>query len=145
MVFQGEDVALTKDILRPSPKEFQANESEWSAKNRDQIILTRSSAGIFRTNSSTEEFFITSASISSSIAAAGNPQFHIQVGNVNGFILSCSITGLLGVSSQNSNSLNFSSPIRVKSGETIELIKTGGAGGSVTASVIGWEEGKKIV
>lgn len=155
MVFQGEDVALEKDILKKR-EDFIRDEKEWSAKNRRQINVQASGSGTTQITMFTVpnnfELFVTSASMWGHHGGA--------VGSVQSASLVLTIpddsdnpvdaTTILRIPSQSGishtlvTSNSYPMPIRVPSGGRVLLNGNGTNGSHAEATLQGWLEAKKI-
>lgn len=155
MVFQGEDVVLKKDIIKRE-RNFLPTESEWQARNADDIIIrsnliSGSTVDLF-TVPANKTLFITSAWISGqAIKNANNASsFGIRLAGTGSFTryfvgvwINAGEATHPPVIATSAN--NFNMPIKVESGEIVQIHKSlvtstlQGAGGFT-----GWLEKKEI-
>jgi len=132
----GSDVPLEEDILKKKI-EFVKSWVEWNAINSIQIIKFRGTTGTLHTVPARRTFYITSCYIDArDDSATTGGTVSIFKGASNDRIMSISTTPvtLTGVFT---NSLNFSMPIRVEAGETVEFSLSVGISGS--AGIQGFE------
>lgn len=117
MVFQGEDVPLTEDIIMKSRREFFPSFSEWvSDNNAQQILKSRVvSGGVIYTVPDNFTLFITSAWLMLRAAAVGF--MYITDENIDSF---------LGCTANGNTASNFTMPIRVNAKQSITVTSSVG-------------------
>ena len=152
--FEGEDVVLKKDIIRRD-RDFLPTESEWHARHTEQIFRSgvhsesSGSTTIF-TVPDKKTFFITYICLS--IVNEGTVGNNFESGQLAiGSVIGTNSTRIANVycSDQSGNfneaniATNLSHPIKVESGETIN-VSSSGTDSQARAVVIGWLERKEI-
>lgn len=141
MVFQGEDVPLTEDILKKK-KEFVKTWLEWAAENREQVIRSgKTGSGSTITLFTVPDkntLFITNtwfAHTNTGGASAGNNRYKIG----NDFIYDF---GLIAVAGSRSVSNSHPMPLRVQEKQTITI--TSSTNYLIQGGFQGFLEPKKI-
>jgi len=137
MVFQGEDVPLSEDILKKKV-EFVKTWIEWSAENREQILFSDTVSNgtvTLHAVAAGTTVWITSAFVTHRIISAARIIIHV--------LGSTTEKNLITASQGNSNSVSFPMPIKVEAGDTIFLTLSG-IGESGIGGITGWIEPKKI-
>lgn len=150
MVFQGEDVPLTEDVLKRPPAKFIQTRAENSAD--DQIQVVESSAVNLPAGNRTTIYsvpkgrraYITKYSFSIShiagVAGTGRVQFRIN----NRAILE-TFQFPMAIDHDFSSTVNLSMPILLNELEEVDIFNIGsGQTLGVAGSVFGWEESRKI-
>tara|TARA_Y100000310_G_C20677257_1_gene813800 strand:+ start:2128 stop:2580 length:453 start_codon:yes stop_codon:yes gene_type:complete len=143
MVFEGQDVPLTEDVIKQRPREFFPTLSELAADTKLQIVELFSQAG---TGSGTlftvpenNTFFMTGINLSgSNTAVAGSGFVGIESARFgNMFRIR------VAFSQNNSLSQNFSMPLKFNAGEII-LFEISGASVIGDGSIYGFVVPKEI-
>jgi len=154
MVFQGEDVPLTKDIFAKKLDFFQT-EAEWSSIFRDQIWVTKqvnnlSASDDLFTVPAKNTLFISSAFIGAVAKKSGlDNTMTVRLKIDKGVGINTKVILAVGlseeISTQASSSISFPMPLRVEEGETIE-VEFGSSSNKITATYgfSGWLVPKKI-
>jgi len=152
------NVPLLKSVVEER-RAFLPTESEWNARNSDEIIIrdaeftNTTGVTLFGVPQNTT-LFITSAWCTSIIDAEAGDEPRVSiivseyVGSASqGKIIGCASLskGIGDVSNANSVAMNYSMPIKVNAGSTVELVKSTG---SITSLAMGgfsgWLEKKKV-
>jgi len=149
MVFQGEDVPLTEDILKKETP-FNQTKAEWSSVNRRQIITSVSNVSantVIFTVPAANTLFITGVWVECNYngtvgAISGANLFSSSFGQSLSDATIIGTTIDSGVASISSNSLNLSMPIKVEENATITL--TAAVNEENSGGIIGWIEPKRL-
>lgn len=113
----GSDVPLEEDILKKKI-EFVDGWVEWATKNREQIILSRSSEGVIFTVPATSTLYITQAFLSATVPLGGTFS-NMNISNQTPFLmLDCQ-------GGTDSISATYPMPIKVEGGDFVQ-VGTGG-------------------
>jgi len=143
MVVLGESsVALEEDILK-AKVEFVRDEKEFSSRSREFFFKSDESGGT-RTLidvGANRVFFLTSCWISATNGAATSEQGFITTEQADVDHVLLGVAAEAG--SSQSNSLSFTMPIRIDSGQLITLESTT-ASMRVFGGITGWIEDKRI-
>lgn len=133
------DVPLTDNIKKESPREFFPTKSEWSAhKRRQQIIKTSTVAGTIYTVPANYDLYITSmwASVNHTLVGyAGLSSSSVGSGTIALIRANCA------ANNSSALSINFSMPMRIPEGGTIDYFGTG----SGVAGFSGYIEDSNII
>ena len=144
MVFQGEEVALSKDILK-KPILFVKNWLEWVADNEIQVlenVIGVTTPTVIFTVPDKQTLFITTCFLDNiytgDVGAAISPNLSIQG---TGKVLIASVVNI-GDATHIFGSLSFPMPIKVEEKQSIRV--TSGANNRVSAGFSGFLVKKKI-
>jgi len=142
MVFQGEDVPLTEDVIK-KPRDFIPTQTEWAARNRKRIYLDAAASGSLFTVAQGTTVWLTNIHLTSagtSTVTVSNPTGIriITAGNDKDLVMHRHNLN----KQEQSSSISFPMPFEVKEGEIISFIEGSNIGARVM--VLGWEEPKKI-
>lgn len=124
MVFEGENVVLDEDVIKKPDREFFPTFQEWLGDgNVEQVTrfaFINGTTNSFFTVPNNFTLFITSIWMSGNCAAAGAAQRDAQLdlGDDSKIILGLRITG---AGTNQSNSLNYTMPLKVETGRVVRL------------------------
>jgi len=146
----GEDVVLTKDVLKRK-EEFVSTRSESAAENRLQIVREGAITGgatsvILFTVPKNETLFITSVHIGTIVTGGTGG----SCGDVGITTTQHGVAGLISLrictsfATASNDSLNFTSPIKVEAGETVNLTSVGAVTTASIGGFTGWRELKRV-
>jgi len=108
---------------REQIERYKPNFSEWGLINGTQVIVDGVAAGVLFTVPEGDVLYITSAFVSARQTISGTGDVNL-FSNLNGsatLFIGCTVQGATGSTAANSNSLNYSMPIRVPSNGTVEM------------------------
>ena len=144
MVFGGEDVPLRENILKKDI-EFVKSWVEWSADNREQVIISRTvnplGGVVFLTVPEKKTFFMTGLCMIGVSDTTGDGQ-GIRSSSHEFLMEAETKVSAASPISRFSNSITFSMPLKFESGEKIDLL--GGTGGNIAGTIFGFFVPKKI-
>lgn len=148
MVFQGENTLLTEDILKKK-QEFIKTWAEWAADNLLQIVRDGDGGTTLYTVPTKKTLFITSVWITGSINPPISAEFArggIQVRGSGAIALVHLIRVHIGsvIGQNQSNSLNFSMPIKLEQGAELLVSNDGADPGRFNGGFAGFEIDKRI-
>lgn len=147
MVFQGEDVTLTEDVLRIPPPKFIQTRSESAADEHLQIIESKNQTlglnavvTIFEVPKG-KTFYLTNSSLQMArVAVAGGTSFLRMRVLGNKFIHI--FRNITTIDTNIFESRTYPMPIKMEEGQLIE-VQTNIAT-DFAAVIIGWEESRKV-
>lgn len=141
MVFEGEDVSLKEDILKPLPKEFVKTWAEWASDKKIQVRRSGSGVNSFTlfTVPKNQTLFVTNAFLSmDGVAIVGvAPVASIDIAGQGGSLLRHDATTNRAQDVHMTTS--FPMPVKVNEGEGLRAIVSPGSNTfRVTAGIMGF-------
>jgi len=145
--FEGSDVPLEDDILKAPIRQFFPTFAEWSAENREQVVEDSGAASgtDFFTVPVNQTFYLTSCYVSANGSGTGAGIVLIRYGAASTrkvLIHAAFGASPSGSSGAGMNSLNFSKPLKVESGDGFEIVHQNA--GNVSVGIQGWIQPKRI-
>lgn len=143
--FEGEDKVLTKDVLKPDPKDFVKTWSEWAGDNLDRVIANNSIAAsgtvvIFAVPVNSTLFLTSISMVSAETSGvAGLETQSIEIRSPTARLLT---TLLMAANDIQATSVSFPMPIKVEGGT--DVILGGSTGVTSHGHIQGFLVPKKI-